>query len=207
MTTILRTPYDHEAGDCARLLFISAPSVYSYSLTEDQPKLHELLRLFFRTPGNMHSKENMIVEEEDGKIRGVVLAYPARDMKRLARNTAKCFREMISIAGFRDVVRMILRLPINRYLPMTEEDGLFVANLAVFEEHRGKGVAVRLMQRAQEIAVEKGLDKLTLVVEIDNSRARRVYEKFGFREVERVDFPSRYHRYGLLGYYKMVKDL
>jgi ribosomal protein S18 acetylase RimI-like enzyme len=207
MTTILRTPYDHEAGDCARLLFISAPSVYSYSLTEDQPKLHELLRLFFRTPGNMHSKENMIVEEEDGKIRGVVLAYPARDMKRLARNTAKCFREMISIAGFRDVVRMILRLPINRYLPMTEEDGLSVANLAVFEEHRGKGVAVRLMQRAQEIAVEKGLDKLTLVVEIDNSRARRVYEKFGFREVERVDFPSRYHRYGLLGYYKMVKDL
>ena len=207
MTTILRTPYDHEAGDCARLLFISAPSVYSYSLTEDQPKLHELLRLFFRTPGNMHSKENMMVEEEDGKIRGVVLAYPARDMKRLARNTAKCFREMISIAGFRDVVRMILRLPINRYLPMTEEDGLSVANLAVFEEHRGKGVAVRLMQRAQEIAVEKGLDKLTLVVEIDNSRARRVYEKFGFREVERVDFPSRYHRYGLLGYYKMVKDL
>jgi ribosomal protein S18 acetylase RimI-like enzyme len=203
----LRKPYDDDASDCARLLYISAPDVFSYSLTENQSKLHELLRLFVTIPGNMHSRENIIVEEEDGRIRGMILAYPARDMKRLARNTAKCFREMIRIAGFRDVLRMILRLPINRYLPVTEDDGLFVANLAVFEEYRGKGVAVRLLQRAQATAAGKGLRKLTLVVETDNSRAKRVYEKFGFRGVERVDLPSRYHKYDLFGYCKMVKDM
>ncbi|NLU41346.1 MAG: GNAT family N-acetyltransferase [Firmicutes bacterium] len=207
MAPRLRRPYDHEASDCARLLHISAPHVYSYTLTQTQSKLYELLQLFFRTPGNMHSKENMIVEEEDGRITGMILACPARDMKRLASNTARCLAQLIRIAGLRDVVRMMLRLPFNRYLPVTEGDGLFVANLAVFEEYRGRGVAVRLLQGAQAIAVEKGLGRLTLVVEIDNSHARRVYEKFGFMEVKRIDFPSRYHKYGLFGYYKMVKDV
>lgn len=159
------------------------------------------------TPGNMHSKENIVVEEDDGKIRGMILAYPVREMRRLAQNTAKCLTELIRIAGLRDVARMVLRLRFNRYLPVAEGDGLFVANLAVFEEYRGRGVAVRLLQRAQEIAVEKGLGRLTLVVEVDNSHAKRVYEKFGFSEVKKVDFPSRYHKYGLFGYYKMVKDV
>lgn len=84
---------------------------------------------------------------------------------------------------------ILFRLSFNRYLPGTEDDELFISNLAVFEEYRGQGIAVKLLEKAEEAAVEKGLKKLSLYVETDNAHAKRVYEKFGFKEVKKVILP------------------
>jgi ribosomal protein S18 acetylase RimI-like enzyme len=207
MTSKLRKPYNDESDDCVRLMYISGPHIYSYSFVEREPKLYELLRLFYKAPGTMYSKENIVVEEENGKIRGLILAYPASDMKQLGKNMLKCIKEMFRISGFVNILKMIFRMRLNKYLPVAENDGFFISNLAVFEEYRGKGIAVKLLEKAEEMAMEKGLNKLSLVVEIDNSHAKRVYEKFGFREVKKVVLPRKYNEHNLFGFYKMIKGI
>lgn len=207
MTSGLRKPYDKEADDCIRLIYISSPPIYSYSFVAREPTLYELLRIFFKTPGTPYSKDYIVVEEENGKIRGFILAYPARDMQSMAKNMLKCLKEMVRISGFLNVLKMIFRLRLSQYLPVTENDGFYISNLAVLEEYRGQGIAVKLLERAEEMARGKSLDKLSLVVEIDNPHAKTVYERFGFREVEKVVLPKRYNEHHLFGFYKMVKEI
>ena len=188
-------------------MYISSPHIYSYSLVEREPKPYGLLRLFFKTPGTMYSKDNIVVEEENGKIRGLMLAYPASDMKQLGKNMLKCIKEMIRLSGFLNILKMIFRMGLNRYLPVTEDDGFYISNLAVFEEYRGKGIATKLLEKSEEMAIEKGLLKLSVYVEIDNTPAKRVYEKYGFQEVEKVVLPEKYNKHNLFGFYKMIKRI
>ena len=83
----------------------------------------------------------MIIEEENGRIRGLFLGYPARDMKQLSLNMSKSIKDIYRLVGFTDFLKMMSRFGLNTHFPRTEKDGFFISNLAVFEEHRGKGVA------------------------------------------------------------------
>ena len=207
MTSLLRKPNKNESEDCVRLLYISAPYIYSYAFAQREPQLYELLKLFYKTPGNMYSRENIVVEEERGKIRGLILAYPASDMRQLSKNMMRCTKEIFVISGLLNFLKMALRLRLNKYLPVTDNDGFYISNLAVFEEHRRKGIAVKLLESVEEMAAEKDLNKLSIVVEIDNSHAIRVYEKFGFQQVQKVILPEKYHEHNLFGFYKMIKEI
>jgi len=207
MTSKLRKPDDNEADDCARLIYISGPHIYSYSFVASEPKIYALLKLFYKRPGTMFSKGNIIIEEENGRIRGLLLAYPANDMKKMAVNMLKCISGVLTISGLFNFIRMLFRFKLNIYLPRIRRDEFYISNLAVFEEYRGRGIAVKLLEKAEEMAMEKGLYKLSLNVEIDNSHAKRVYEKFGFQEVRKAVLPKRYNKYNLYGSYKMVKEI
>ena len=207
MVSQLRKPYDNESDDCAKLIYISGPHIYSYSFVAGEPKIYELFKLLYNKPGNMYSKENAIVEEENGRIRGLLITYPTIDMKKMVIKMLKNIKGMLMISGFFNFVKMVFRLRLNKYLPGTENDEFFISNLAVFEEYRGKGIAIKLLEKAAEMAMEKGLDKLSLYVETDNSHAKRVYEKLGFQEVKKVILPKRYNKHNLFGFYKMIKGI
>ena len=147
MTTKLRNPSGGESEDCAKLIYISGPHLYSYSMVLKDPKIYELFKLFFEKPGTIYSKEKIIVAKENGKTRGLVLGYPAGDMKQLTNNMIKSICEFIRIAGFFNIIKMLFRLKLNRYFPALEDDEFFISNLAVFEEARGKGIAIKLLQK------------------------------------------------------------
>lgn len=207
MTSKIREPYDNESDECARLIYISGPNIYSYSFVAGEPKIYEFLKLFYKAPGTMFSKGNIIIEEENGEIRGLLLAYPASDMMKMAIRMLKSIKQMIKIGGLSNFLRMLFRLRLNKYLPRIKRDEFYISNLAVFEEYRGKGIATKLLDRAEEMAAGKGLRKLSLYVETDNHHAKKVYEKRGFQEVKKAVLPESYNKYGLYGSYKMVKEL
>jgi ribosomal protein S18 acetylase RimI-like enzyme len=60
---------------------------------------------------------------------------------------------------------------------------LNIHDLAVLPDQRGKGVGQALLAAAQAEAQAAGCCKLTLEVQEDNAPARRLYERFGFRDV------------------------
>jgi GNAT superfamily N-acetyltransferase len=55
-----------------------------------------------------------------------------------------------------------------------------IHDLAVLQEHRGRGIARRLLKEVERKAREMGCCRLTLEVLENNHRARRVYETVGF---------------------------
>jgi ribosomal protein S18 acetylase RimI-like enzyme len=58
----------------------------------------------------------------------------------------------------------------------------YISDIAVDSSFEGQGVGRVLLDKAEEWACEQGCSLLTLYVFSDNSRARRVYEKLGFKE-------------------------
>ena len=59
---------------------------------------------------------------------------------------------------------------------------LNIHDLAVVPESRGKGIGRALLSEVEKHAREQGCCKLTLEVQDDNQRARRLYESCGFAD-------------------------
>ena len=60
---------------------------------------------------------------------------------------------------------------------------LNIHDLAVLPGLRGRGIGHALLAAAEAAAISSGCCKLTLEVQEDNSPARGLYERFGFRDV------------------------
>jgi ribosomal protein S18 acetylase RimI-like enzyme len=70
---------------------------------------------------------------------------------------------------------------------------LNIHDLAVLPGRRGTGVGRALLAAAESHACELGCCKLTLEVQDDNTPARHLYERFGFRDVVYGDSgPTRF---------------
>jgi ribosomal protein S18 acetylase RimI-like enzyme len=62
---------------------------------------------------------------------------------------------------------------------------LFVSGVAVFPEHRGRGIGTRLLATTEQQAVSYGLTRLSLICLEQNQGAMRLYSRLGFREIDR----------------------
>jgi len=56
----------------------------------------------------------------------------------------------------------------------------YISNIAVDPSVEGQGIGRMLLEQAEIWAREKGFDRLTLHVFVENRRARQVYEKYGY---------------------------
>jgi ribosomal protein S18 acetylase RimI-like enzyme len=65
---------------------------------------------------------------------------------------------------------------------------LLVDQLYVRPEYHGAGIAQALMDWAMDEARNRGAQALYLTVFIENDRARRFYDRYGFEAVGRYDF-------------------
>ena len=52
----------------------------------------------------------------------------------------------------------------------------------VAEDHRRRGIAVRLSEAAEDRVRERGFDRIALDVDVDAPGPRALYEKLGYRE-------------------------
>ncbi|MEL6150567.1 MAG: GNAT family N-acetyltransferase [Chloroflexota bacterium] len=57
-----------------------------------------------------------------------------------------------------------------------------IANVAVYPEYRGRGIATRLMNAILDMIQQKSGGMAVLQVDLDNNTARHMYRKLGFRE-------------------------
>jgi diamine N-acetyltransferase len=74
-------------------------------------------------------------------------------------------------------------LPIDTSRRATE-----LRQIYVLKDHHGSGLARALTEWAIAEASESGFEELYLTVYVDNHRARRFYDRYGFEAVGRYDF-------------------
>ncbi|PZD92895.1 hypothetical protein DNH61_25705 [Paenibacillus sambharensis] len=205
---MIRKPTGNESADCIKLMYMSGPEIFSYFFTVREPEVYSYINVFYTKPDVLFSSGNVWVKTENDKVCGLLLAVPAREMKQMDKNMMKYGKELSKTAGFSNTIRMMFRSGLQKYLTsVNHDDEYYISNLAVLEEYRGRGFGVELLHQAEELAREQGFNKLSLAVEFRNSAAIRIYEKFGFRQTDKVDFPRKYHKHSIDGFYKMVKVL
>jgi diamine N-acetyltransferase len=71
-----------------------------------------------------------------------------------------------------------LKLPVE-----TDRPAILLDQLYVLKAHHGAGIAHALMDWALDQAVRRGAEEMYLTVYIDNHRARRFYDRYGFEVV------------------------
>jgi ribosomal protein S18 acetylase RimI-like enzyme len=76
-----------------------------------------------------------------------------------------------------------MKLPVE-----TDRRALLLDQLYILKDHHGVGIAHGLMDWALEEARRRGAEELYLTVYVDNHRARRFYDRYGFEAVGRYDF-------------------
>ena len=76
------------------------------------------------------------------------------------------------------------------FRPLAELENLapltwYVNVLAALPEHRGRGFGARLLALAEEIARDRGLPAMSLIISSGNAGARRLYQRTGYVETAR----------------------
>lgn len=75
------------------------------------------------------------------------------------------------------------------YIGSLVSDGCYITNVAVFPEHRGKGIGTQLIAALEAHARSRGCEFITLEVRVSNLGAIRLYSRLGFLKAgERRDF-------------------
>jgi len=76
-----------------------------------------------------------------------------------------------------------MKLPVE-----TCRRALLLDQLYILKDHHGVGIAHGLMDWALAEGRRRGAEELYLTVYVDNHRARRFYDRYGFEAVGRYDF-------------------
>ncbi len=70
--------------------------------------------------------------------------------------------------------------PVGYIGVLAEEKQLFLSKLYITSAERGKGVGRKAIAFLEKLAVDKGLRKISLTVNINNSATIKAYKKLGF---------------------------
>ena len=77
----------------------------------------------------------------------------------------------------------------NRHESIKSERAVELQRIYILERVFGRGIGEILLKYCIETARQKGFETLWLGVWEENKRARRFYEKHGFKQVGTLDFP------------------
>lgn len=112
----------------------------------------------------------------------------------LAALHARCFEDSWSEKGFRQLMEATgveatlahdSGEPLGFILIRVAADECEILSLGVVPTSRGQGTGSRLVERAAHRASERGARTMFLEVNVNNTAAKRLYEKLGFREAGR----------------------
>lgn len=194
-----------DAPIAGRLIYLSMGPMADFLFSgRTSPSAEHTLASLFAKPQNRFSYQFADVAETGGLIVGLLIAYPSHLMRRLAFAMS---RQIAEICGIKAILRLLpLALPFL-WVHETEGREYYISNLAVAPDFQGKGIGTFLLKRALSRAVEMGLGRCALSVEVDNARALRLYERLGFRIVKTFEHPWLKRFCGYRGVHRMVADL
>jgi ribosomal protein S18 acetylase RimI-like enzyme len=110
------------------------------------------------------SYRNAVIVEVAGQPAAGLISYPLADKSEPISDTLP-----------------VLLVPLQELMHLVPGTW-YVHVLAAYPEHRGKGLGFALLALADRLAAADGRQALSLVVSDTNTRARRLYERHGYRE-------------------------
>jgi ribosomal protein S18 acetylase RimI-like enzyme len=156
--------------DIARLFKIASGGVAEYTwatMQVDYPGLSpiEIGERRYASDNTVFTYKNAIVASQDGQVMGVLVTFPIVD-------------EVDEPSEAEDQVLA----PYSLEAP----GSWYICAMALFPEFRGQGLGTKLLAIARSQAQDKGFNQLSLLVFEQNSEAARLYERHGFKTVDRA---------------------
>lgn len=157
---------------------------------------------FFRKSANRFSYKFSYIAQVDGKPAGLLLIFPG---SRLQWANFALAIQFFTVYCPGEIIEIIKKAIHMRDEEQSDRDEFYIGNLAVSSIFRRRGVGQKMLEYAQNLAVDKGFNKLALSVECRNTGAIALYEKFGFSIVKEYLRSDQQRNTGEPGSYKMIK--
>lgn len=167
---MIRAAREDDAASVAKLIIsaIGSELTHEYTGESELEKAAPILEQFFLQPGNRFSKEQVKVYEQDGAVAGVLLCYAGRQAASLYAPVESYMSEK-------------LKMKVTHQIE-SELDEYYIDALAVDEQYQGQGIASKLLLHAALDAAHADINKLSLLVDVDNEHAKHVYARQGFNQ-------------------------
>jgi ribosomal protein S18 acetylase RimI-like enzyme len=182
----LRPAREADADAVAELLRESARGVYD-RYAGSQAGAMRVLRAAGRRAGTTASLDVVTVAELDGRVAGLVAAFPVGEAERRAERFLAV--SLAYLPPWRWPRALGLFRAGSAAAPPPPPGALYIDALATAEGARGRGVGRALLDAVRDEARRMGLSLVALETEADNTVARRLYEGAGFQAGEQV--PAR----------------
>ncbi len=134
------------------------------SLQESGEDLLDVAERRFSRTGTAFSYENAIIADDNGKAVGLALGFPMH----VDPIAEPCDDPVLA-----------------PFAELELDNSYYLAGLAVSEDCRNSGIGSRLLAEAEKAAFAQGYNQISLIVFDENTGGRRLYERLGFREIDR----------------------
>jgi len=178
MEIICRPAQKEDCSTVAEMINIASSGLVEFMFHDLVPGMTPVQMITFSLAEdkNHYTYGNSIVAELNGKIVGMIFSY---------------------FSGFQQLSEEIRSFVPKERLDCVVEiytksvvDSLYIDALCVDKKYRCVGIGTELLNAARERAVEEGFKSLSLIVLADNKRAYKLYRKFGFVIVDKVNIES-----------------
>lgn|SRR5699024_4542607 len=132
-----------------------------------------LFETLFQHSENQYSHDNTLVFEENGVVLGSITAYNGDDLYEYRNKLLHFIKQEYNISDL--------------YLEDETKGGeLYIDTLSVSPLAQGKGVGTRLLKARIQKAKSENHTQVGLLVDIENTHAKRLYLRLGFKVVGNV---------------------
>lgn len=138
--------------------------------------LNEIEILYENLFKDMSEMNSYYIKEAKQDVSFIKMAMNSEDYKLFVAEEDK------KVVGF--IVASISET--NKFNCIVEHRFLYIIDLYVDKNYRGKKIATKLIDKAFTYAREKDLDHVELSVLSENAGAQKLYEKLGFRESSKM---------------------
>ena len=198
---MIRPAVPSDASEAVPLILNAIGSIaFILTGTTDRPEAEFILDQFFRQKGNRVSYENALVLKDSSDERsregslersrevvGVALIYDGSIARTLDEPLEKA---AIQKSGLSDY-----RIPTE-----AEPSEFYLDTISVDPKCQGRGFGRDLIEASCEQARKFERDRIGLLVDTENSGAKRLYERLGFRTQDRKQFAG-------YEYFHMIRNL
>jgi ribosomal protein S18 acetylase RimI-like enzyme len=192
-----------DASISADLLYATMGSFGDASLGMGDHRLcMHAIRGLYRKRGNRFSHDSTHLAWEGDRVAGLLLSFPGNQYN---RRTWIIGCQAWPLYGFNSTIRFLLYSMEVFTAKETEKDEYYIAHLAVHPDFRRQGVGKFLIGQASKLAAQSNLDKLSLIVEMDNHPAITLYQNSGFDITSSVETPHLVEKFHTPGFHRMVK--
>jgi len=184
---IIRKARPEDASAVIPLIYDAIGDIaYVLTGTEQIDQAMKVMEQLFRSPGNRLSYENVMVTEQEGQVAGFALSYHGKDIDQLDAPIIERLQQ--------------LGQPTDDVIPEAHQDEYYLDSIAVHPSFQGQGIGSQLIASFEQLAAEQEYTRLLLIVDVDNSKARALYERLGYAEDGMIHIRGH-------AYYRMIKQL
>jgi ribosomal protein S18 acetylase RimI-like enzyme len=194
-----------DAKVASQLLFETFPKKATFIIGLGDPdRAKRILKNLFEIAGHRLSYSVTEVALHQGQIVGLLTAFQGRQLGSLDRRLDLLILRQYSLRG---KLAVIFRGWPLIFIQEATRDEYFLSNLVVKKRYRSQGLGEHLLAHVETKAEQNHLRKVSLMVAIENKRAKSFYEKFGFKtSAIHLESNQRVAHLGA-GYHRMVKEL